>query len=63
MINPVEFVQQVKREISKVSWPSQKEVVLTTVMVFILVMIAATFFLLVDNILIRIVKFILGLGA
>lgn len=63
MINPVDFIQQVKREISKVTWPSRKEVMLTTLMVFILVMIAATFFLVVDQILIRIVKFILGLGA
>ncbi len=63
MINPIDFVQQVKREISKVVWPTRKEVTITTVMVFILVMLAAGFFLLADQVLIRMVKFILGLGA
>ena len=63
MINPIDFVQQVKREISKVIWPTRKEVTITTVMVFILVMLAAGFFLLADQVLIRMVKLILGLGA
>ena len=63
MINPIDFVQQVKREISKVIWPTRKEVTITTVMVFILVMLAAGFFLLADQVLIRMVNLILGLGA
>ncbi len=63
MINPIDFVQQVKREISKVIWPTRKEVTITTIMVFILVMLAAGFFLLADQVLIRMVKLILGLGA
>lgn len=63
MISPIVFIQQVKREISKVTWPTRKEVTITTVMVFVLVMIAATFFLLVDQVLVRIVNFVLGLGA
>lgn len=63
MISPVEFVQQVKREISKVTWPTRKEVVVTSIMVFVLVMLAAGFFLVVDQVLVRIVNFVLGLGA
>lgn len=63
MINPIDFVQQVKREISKVIWPTRKEVTVTTIMVFILVMLAAGFFLLADQVLIRMIKLILGLGA
>jgi preprotein translocase subunit SecE len=63
MINPIDFVQQVKREMSKVIWPTRKEVTITTIMVFILVMLAAGFFLLADQVLIRMVKLILGLGA
>jgi len=63
MISPFEFIRQVRREGSKVTWPTRKEVVTTTIMVFILVMLAAGFFLIVDQILVRIVKFILGLGA
>ena len=63
MISPIVFIQQVKREISKVTWPTRKEVTITTVMVFVLVVIAAIFFLLVDQVLGRIVSFVLELGA
>jgi preprotein translocase subunit SecE len=63
MISPVQFVQQVKREVAKVTWPTRKEVMVSTIMVFILVMIAAAFFLVVDNVLIRIVTFLLQLGV
>lgn len=63
MLSPIEFIQQVKREVSKVTWPTRKEVVVTSIMVFILVMLAAGFFLLVDQVLVRLVRFFLGLGA
>ena len=46
--NPVKFFQEVRSEISKVVWPTRREVVLTTIMVFILAALAATFFSLVD---------------
>jgi len=63
MISPVEFIRQVRSEVSKVTWPTRKEVIVTTIMVFILVLLAAAFFLIADQILMRIIKFILGLGA
>lgn len=63
MLSPIEFVQQVKREVSKITWPSRKEVIVTSIMVFVLVLLAAGFFLLVDQILVRLVRFVLGLGA
>jgi preprotein translocase subunit SecE len=63
MLSPVEFIQQVKREVSKVSWPTRKEVVVTTIMVFVLVLIAAGFFLAVDQVLVRIIRAVLGLGG
>ena len=47
-INPVQFIQQVRSEVAKVSWPSRREVMLTTVMVFIMAALTATFFSLVD---------------
>ena len=47
-INPVQFVQQVRAEISKVVWPTRREVMLTTVMVFIMAALTAVFFALVD---------------
>lgn len=62
MISPIQFVQQVKREVSKVTWPTRKEVITTSIMTFILVMLAAGFFLLVDQVLVRVVRLILGLG-
>ncbi len=47
-INPFQFLQQTRAEIGKVSWPSRREVMLTTVMVFIMAALTATFFSLVD---------------
>jgi preprotein translocase subunit SecE len=49
--NPFEFVQQVREEASKVSWPSRRETVISTVMVFIMVAVAAAFFMAVDTVL------------
>jgi preprotein translocase subunit SecE len=49
--SPVEFVQQVREEARKISWPSRKEVMISTVMVMIMVAMASVFFLIVDAIL------------
>ena len=46
--NPLQFVQQVRSEVGKVSWPTRREVMLTTVMVFIMASLTAVFFALVD---------------
>ena len=46
--NPLQFVQQVRAEVAKVVWPTRREVLLTTVMVFILSALTAVFFALVD---------------
>jgi len=46
--NPLQFLQQVRGEVAKVVWPTRREVVLTTIMVFILAAITATFFSIVD---------------
>lgn len=48
MANPVQFVQQVRSEVSKVVWPTRREVFLTTVMVFIMAALTAIFFAIVD---------------
>lgn len=48
MINPFQFLQQVRGEVAKVVWPTRREVVLTTIMVFIMAALTATFFSLVD---------------
>lgn len=46
--NPVQFIQQVRSEVSKVVWPSRREVLLTTVMVLVMATVLAIFFSLVD---------------
>jgi preprotein translocase subunit SecE len=48
MMNPLQFLQQTRNEVAKVVWPTRREVLLTTVMVFILSALAATFFSLID---------------
>jgi preprotein translocase subunit SecE len=49
--NPVEFLQEVRDESRKVSWPSRRELVVSTIMVLIMVVVASLFFLGVDAIL------------
>lgn len=46
--NPLQFAQQVRSEVGKVSWPTRREVLLTTVMVFVMASLTAVFFALVD---------------
>ncbi|MEI6099155.1 MAG: preprotein translocase subunit SecE [Alphaproteobacteria bacterium] len=46
--NPIQFIQQVRSEVAKVVWPTRREVVLTTIMVFIMAALTAIFFSLVD---------------
>ena len=46
--NPVQFVQQVRSEVSKVVWPTRREVFVTTIMVFIMAALTALFFAMVD---------------
>jgi len=50
MINPLKFIQEVKQEAFKVTWPKGKDVAIGSVMVFVLASLAAVFFLLLDQI-------------
>ena len=50
MINPFKFIQSVKQEAYRVTWPARKEVMIGTAMVFVLATIAAMFFLLLDQV-------------
>ncbi len=61
-VNPGEFVRQVRAETAKVVWPSRKEVIQTTILVLIMTSILALFFLGVDQVLGRAVRFLLGVG-
>jgi preprotein translocase subunit SecE len=60
--NPFVFLQQVRTEVSKVTWPTRRETIITTIMVFLMVIMAALFFLVADQVLSFIVSFVLGIG-
>jgi preprotein translocase subunit SecE len=62
MANPVKFFQEVRNETAKVSWPSRRETLITTAMVFVFAIIASIFFLVVDQVLRIAVTFVLGIG-
>ena len=60
--NAAEFVQQVRQELARVTWPTRKETLVTTGMVFLMVFIAAAFFFVVDQVLSYGVRLVFGLG-
>ncbi|WP_341899182.1 preprotein translocase subunit SecE [Ferrovibrio terrae] len=62
-VSPIEFFRQVRQETTKVTWPSRKETLITTAMVFLMGLVAALFFFVVDTILRFGVQMILGLGS
>ena len=61
-ISPFKFLQEVRAETEKVTWPTRRETTITTVMVFVMVAVASIFFLLADQIIRMAVTFILGIG-
>ena len=63
IFRPVKYVQEVKNEMDKVTWPSRRETTVTSIMVLIFVFIAAIFFLLSDQLLSWVVGLILGIGG
>ncbi|MAH89178.1 MAG: preprotein translocase subunit SecE [Pelagibacterales bacterium] len=60
-LNPTKFFKEVKQEGQKIVWPSRKETLITTAMVFVMVLIFSLFFLLVDNVISWFIRLILGL--
>jgi len=60
-INPGEFAQQVRQEFHKITWPTRKETTMTTMMVFVMVILAAIFFLVSDVIIGWFVDTVLGI--
>ncbi len=62
-INPATFVRQVRQELAKVTWPTRKETLITTGLVFVLSVLAAIFFFLVDQVIGFAVRLIFGFGA
>ena len=62
-MNIPKFIREVRQEGSKVTWPSRRETMQTAMMVFVMTLVVAMFFMLVDWILGSLVKFVLGLGG
>jgi preprotein translocase subunit SecE len=61
--SPAQFIREVRQEANKVTWPSRKETGVTTAMVFMMVVLAALFFFLVDTVVAKLIQLILGVGA
>jgi preprotein translocase subunit SecE len=62
-VNLFRFLQEVREETRKVTWPSRRETAITTAMVFVMVAIASVFFLLADQVIRIAVTFVLGIGT
>ena len=61
--NIFKFIQQSRQEASKIVWPTRRETITTTAMVFIMVAILATFFFITDSIISFVLRVILSLGS
>ena len=62
-VSPFKFLQEVRSEVQKVTWPTRREVAITTAMVFVMVAVAAVFFLVADQLIRFVVTLILGIGG
>ena len=63
MANPLQFMREVREEVGKVSWPTRNETIVTTIMVLIMAVLAAIFFMLADQVISWAVKLVLGFGG
>lgn len=61
--SPVKFLQEVRSEVAKVTWPTRRETLITTIMVFVMVALASIFFFVADQIIRILVTFVLGIQA
>ena len=60
--SPFKFLQEVRAETDKVTWPTRRETAITTAMVFVMVAVSSVFFLLADQVIRLVVTFVLGVG-
>ncbi len=61
--SPAKFIQEVRQETSKVTWPSRRETVTTTAMVFLMVVIVSLSLALIDWVIANGLRLVLGVGA
>jgi preprotein translocase subunit SecE len=62
-VSPLKFMQEVRAEVQKVTWPSRRETAITTLMVFIMAAIAGVFFLIADQLIRLVVTAVLQIGS
>jgi preprotein translocase subunit SecE len=62
-ISPFKFMQEVRAEADKVTWPTRRETLITTIMVFVMVAVASVLFLVADQVIRIVITFILGLAG
>ncbi|HTZ76969.1 MAG TPA: preprotein translocase subunit SecE [Stellaceae bacterium] len=62
-ISPAEFLRQVRQEVARVTWPSRRELTMTTAMVFLMAFAVALFFFVIDEAFSYAVRYVLGIGA
>lgn len=60
--NPITFFRQVRAETAKVTWPTRRETIISTIMVVIMAFLAALFFFVADQVMAYGVELLLGLG-
>ena len=63
MESPFKFLQEVRAETQKVTWPSRRETMITTIMVFVMVGLASIFFFFADQLIRYVVTFVLGINT
>jgi preprotein translocase subunit SecE len=59
--SPFKFLQEVRSETAKVTWPTRRETTITTIMVFVMVALASVFFFAADQMIRFLVTFLLGI--
>ena len=61
--SPFKFLQEVRSETAKVTWPTRRETTITTIMVFVMVAVSSVLFLVADQVIRMLITFILGVAA
>jgi preprotein translocase subunit SecE len=62
-ISPFKFLQEVRTEGDKVTWPTRRETLITTIMVFVMVAVTSIFFTVADQVIRILITFILGIAG
>jgi preprotein translocase subunit SecE len=61
--SPFKFMQEVRAETDKVTWPTRRETMITTAMVFVMVALSSVFFLVADQVIRFVITLLLGIGG